>query len=172
MSPRKVVSASAGMSGSRTPSSPATGSSPYQVRRTGHPASSAVRLNRSWLRNAHTTPQWSRNQSQSRSNPGPAGARSGDSCERPTRSRRKPTPRTPKRGPVARPASPPGSGPGIPGVAPAPDRRLPCRTGSANNSSLPRRRAGHRKSSTESQDGPGSRRAAGAFARLPPAMGS
>ena len=76
MSPRKVVSASAGMPGSRTPSSPATGSSPYQVRRTGHPASSAVRLNRSWLRNAHTTPQWSRNQSQSRSNPGPAGARS------------------------------------------------------------------------------------------------
>src|SRR5262249_27623558 len=37
---------------------------PYQPRRIGQPSDSAVRLNRSWMRSAQTTPQWSRNQSQ------------------------------------------------------------------------------------------------------------
>ena len=43
------------------------GTSPNQVSRAGQRHSSADRLNRSWIRSAQTTPQWSRNQSQSRS---------------------------------------------------------------------------------------------------------
>ena len=70
--PRSVASAAGGKRKLvRTPSGPdedeCAGASPNQVSRMGHRPSSAVRLNRSWIRRAQTTPQWSRNQSQSRS---------------------------------------------------------------------------------------------------------
>ena len=122
---------------------------PNQVSRTGHPASSAVRLNRSWMRNAQTTPQWSRNQNQRPSNPDvPADARSA--LQRATQTLRANVHATHSQTTARRSGRPVRSSQAeiFQDQAPAPGRPPPCRTGSAGNWSRPRRPAVRRRAST------------------------
>ena len=65
--PRSTASACSGDSTGAAVVAGNAGTRPNQVRRAGQRESSADRLNRSWILSAQTTPQWSRNQSQSRS---------------------------------------------------------------------------------------------------------